>query len=214
MTDKPTDACREAFIAYVKHIYGIDIKHHKREGFGAFQEQYRGWQAASTQYAEIVQKMRGALTDIAETAQAASQHQPEQFCEWAYNRASEALSSVKGGLSLKDDKFEAAALKMHDWYQQNKGVVHNPDFFEGLLHVALENLARANAFLEGRQEVVDSVDFEPITQAILDNYKQFIKDDKNEKGQHSFFACICESLIKQIEHDRALLAAQGKGDGK
>ena len=44
--------------------------------------------------AELIVNAFAALRDIAATAQAASQHEPEQFCEWAHNRAIEALGPL------------------------------------------------------------------------------------------------------------------------
>lgn len=48
-------------------------------------------------------QLREALEDIASTAQAASQQDPEQFCEWAYMRASDALALPS---QRPDDDFE------------------------------------------------------------------------------------------------------------
>lgn len=51
------------------------------------------------------QRLREALQDIASTAQAASQHEPEQFCEWAFNRAAEALNpSSESNTALKNNQ--------------------------------------------------------------------------------------------------------------
>lgn len=47
----------------------------------------------SMQSAELV----SALQDIALTAQQASMHEPEQFCEWAFNRAEQALGYATKG---------------------------------------------------------------------------------------------------------------------
>lgn len=49
------------------------------------------------QLADSLSVAMEALKSIAETAQAASQHQPESFCEWAFNSAREAYAKAKQG---------------------------------------------------------------------------------------------------------------------
>lgn len=47
-----------------------------------------------------VGRLREALENISLTAQMASMHEPEQFCEWAYNFAQQALSIPNKGGSV------------------------------------------------------------------------------------------------------------------
>jgi len=47
-----------------------------------------------------------ALENIAVTAQAASQHEPEQFCEWAFNAATEALAKSEKHVMSEDEFYE------------------------------------------------------------------------------------------------------------
>jgi hypothetical protein len=39
-----------------------------------------------------IRRLGEALNNIAVTAQMASMHEPEQFCEWAYNAATDAIA--------------------------------------------------------------------------------------------------------------------------
>lgn len=50
---------------------------------------------------ELIATLVSALKNIATTAQQASLHEPEQFCEWAYNAAQEALSAASNTISRK-----------------------------------------------------------------------------------------------------------------
>jgi hypothetical protein len=95
--------CREAFEKWhdslfdisagtaIKTEYGYPSDSHIQQRWQAWQA---AWEAKERTTDALLEKAVKALELIAMTAQQASMHEPEQFCEWAYSCATEALTEL------------------------------------------------------------------------------------------------------------------------